>query len=180
MDHHWIKTNGSIVRDVCVVCGLTVGSLFSLGGMRCCWCQRNVHTECLNAALKSSPTQSSPTPSSTGSGRGWTFLCDLGPLRKLIVPPTGVRPLRTPVTSKSHPHILRLTRKHSENDSKSLVQRSFSVAKNVARQSRDQVSRTIRRGKQGMQLMTNRFLRKEIGRAVQQECRDRSRMPSSA
>eukprot|EP00456_Euglypha_rotunda_P077921 TRINITY_DN74047_c0_g1_i1.p1 TRINITY_DN74047_c0_g1~~TRINITY_DN74047_c0_g1_i1.p1 ORF type:complete len:107 (+),score=25.77 TRINITY_DN74047_c0_g1_i1:50-322(+) len=27
---------------------------------------------------------------------------------------------------------------------------------------------------------TNKFLKEEIGRAVQQECRDRSRMPSSA
>ncbi|KAK6623888.1 hypothetical protein RUM44_010744 [Polyplax serrata] len=67
MKHHWIQGN-LLPSSVCDVCGTNCcGSGF--GNFRCCWCLRTIHTAC-------KPHLSE--------------LCDFGPYKSLIIPPTSV------------------------------------------------------------------------------------------
>jgi hypothetical protein len=38
-NHQWVAGNHSTVGDECIVCSLSVGSLFALSGRHCVWCQ---------------------------------------------------------------------------------------------------------------------------------------------
>ncbi|CDJ42963.1 diacylglycerol kinase, putative [Eimeria tenella] len=74
---------GALAADaVCCCCGLACSSTFGLDGLRCLWCARTVHSECLYLL---------PTA------------CDLGPLRLLMLPPAAVTPL---LSAAASPHVL--------------------------------------------------------------------------
>ncbi|XP_067128427.1 diacylglycerol kinase epsilon isoform X2 [Centruroides vittatus] len=69
MKHHWVKGNlksGSI----CDVCETNCGTEDCLADFRCCWCQRTVHSDCLQKMSE---------------------ICDLGRFKSFIVPPFCVR-----------------------------------------------------------------------------------------
>lgn len=62
---------GNLPSDsVCGVCGIICASPFGLHGLRCLWCGRTVHEECL---------------------RHLPEICDLGLFRGLVLPPSIVR-----------------------------------------------------------------------------------------
>lgn len=62
---------GNLPSDsVCGVCGIICASPFGLHGLRCLWCGRTVHEECLCHLPE---------------------ICDLGPFRGLVLPPSLVR-----------------------------------------------------------------------------------------
>ncbi len=67
--HHWIKGNLPLYSE-CDVCGDECGNLPSLSDLRCCWCHRTVHTQCVETMGK---------------------VCDLGVYKDFIVPPNAVR-----------------------------------------------------------------------------------------
>lgn len=67
--HQFVQ--GNLPSDsVCGVCGIICASPFGLHGLRCLWCGRTVHEDCL---------------------RHLPEICDLGPLRSLLLPPSLVR-----------------------------------------------------------------------------------------
>ena len=66
--HHWVKGNLPLYSK-CDVCDDECGSLPSLSDLRCCWCHRTVHTQCVETL-----------------GR----VCDLGAYKNFIVPPNSV------------------------------------------------------------------------------------------
>ncbi|GAB5359681.1 hypothetical protein AAMO2058_000563800 [Amorphochlora amoebiformis] len=80
ISHHFVEGNHSTVRDMCVVCGLAVGSLLGLGGWHCVWCQDKVHDWCLDQAPK---------------------VCTLGQHFRLLVPPCCVKLKNKPTSSDS-------------------------------------------------------------------------------
>eukprot|EP00820_Chromera_velia_P007933 Cvel_20128.t1-p1 / transcript=Cvel_20128.t1 / gene=Cvel_20128 / organism=Chromera_velia_CCMP2878 / gene_product=Diacylglycerol kinase eta, putative / transcript_product=Diacylglycerol kinase eta, putative / location=Cvel_scaffold1784:38542-39526(+) / protein_length=328 / sequence_SO=supercontig / SO=protein_coding / is_pseudo=false len=66
--HTYVR--GNLPPDaVCHVCGIHCSSSFGLYGFRCLWCNRTCHEECKDEVDP---------------------LCDLGPFRRLIVPPWAV------------------------------------------------------------------------------------------
>lgn len=73
--HQWVPGNHSTVGDECIVCSLSVGSLFALSGRHCVWCQSKIHDGCMDRVTTADQ------------------ICRLGLHRRLIVPPTGVRPI---------------------------------------------------------------------------------------
>lgn len=74
--HHWMPGNHSTINDICLICAQPTGSLFGLSGLHCLWCQANVHDDCI-AEMKMSTKHDQ---------------CSLGPLAKIIIPPTAVQP----------------------------------------------------------------------------------------
>lgn len=76
MHHHWVQGNHSTLKDFCLVCSQTTGSLFSLSGLHCLWCHVNVHESCVTH-IKENPAHR---------------VCSLGPLARIILPPTAVQP----------------------------------------------------------------------------------------
>ncbi|XP_031352695.1 diacylglycerol kinase epsilon isoform X2 [Photinus pyralis] len=88
LPHHWVKGNLPLGAccDVChEECALEPG----LVDFRCCWCNRNVHEECL-------PDRQT--------------LCDFGPFRNLIVPPWCIQVVRR--KGSLHKHLLLKGVKH--------------------------------------------------------------------
>ncbi|KFG39182.1 putative diacylglycerol kinase [Toxoplasma gondii p89] len=67
--HVFIQGNLS-AEATCCCCGLACSSNFGLDGLRCLWCNRTLHEECRHRL---------PSP-----------LCDLGPFRQLVLPPSAV------------------------------------------------------------------------------------------
>ncbi|CBZ51799.1 hypothetical protein NCLIV_015910 [Neospora caninum Liverpool] len=66
-----VFVQGNLSADAtCCCCGLACSSNFGLDGLRCLWCNRTLHEECRHRL---------PSP-----------LCDLGPFRQLILPPSAV------------------------------------------------------------------------------------------
>jgi diacylglycerol kinase (ATP) len=78
--HQFVKRNHSTVHDWCIVCHSPVGSLFGLHGLNCLWCHAKVHEEC-RARLSSTE-------------------CPVGRLKRLVLPPTCVRPSALHVTRR--------------------------------------------------------------------------------
>lgn len=72
LKHRWIKGNLPLGVECCL-CKTDVDSYSEPGlfGLRCCWCQRTTHTNCLNAKLKDES-------------------CDLGEFKNFIIPPNSL------------------------------------------------------------------------------------------
>eukprot|EP00921_Rhytidocystis_pertsovi_P008454 GHVQ01013845.1.p1 GENE.GHVQ01013845.1~~GHVQ01013845.1.p1 ORF type:complete len:351 (+),score=69.96 GHVQ01013845.1:64-1053(+) len=66
--HKFVHGNLSS-NSVCCVCGIICSSNFGLNGIRCLWCNRTLHEDCVRLLPQ---------------------LCDLGPFYRLTVPPTAV------------------------------------------------------------------------------------------
>lgn len=81
-EHLWVKGNLPL-HCVCFVCDEDVDYHAEPGlyGYRCCWCQRATHTECFAriAAAGASAIDDDEA------------LCDFGPYRDMIMPPTSVQ-----------------------------------------------------------------------------------------
>eukprot|EP00898_Chlorokybus_atmophyticus_P002701 jgi/Chlat1/3431/Chrsp23S03754 len=93
MQHHWVEGSTDLedapeAEPVCTHCQEPCGSGFLAQQplWRCVWCQSMVHVECHAAALRSGIRLDDP--------------CDLGPFRRLILPPTCVHDLTTPTSQK--------------------------------------------------------------------------------
>ncbi|GJQ73668.1 hypothetical protein Trydic_g14006 [Trypoxylus dichotomus] len=80
--HHWVKGNLPL-GALCAVCKDDCSMEPGLVDFQCCWCQRTIHTECLNEIEKH---------------------CDFGPYRNIIVPPWCVQVAR--MKSSIHRHLL--------------------------------------------------------------------------
>ncbi|XP_019758983.1 diacylglycerol kinase epsilon isoform X2 [Dendroctonus ponderosae] len=70
--HHWVKGNLPL-GAVCCQCNEDCSMEPGLIDFQCCWCQRTVHTECL---------------------KQMDDVCDFGPFRSMIVPPSCVQVAR--------------------------------------------------------------------------------------
>ncbi|ETW08319.1 hypothetical protein, variant [Aphanomyces invadans] len=71
-EHVWVKGNTDPL-DTCHLCGLFCGNILALSAMQCIWCHRRVHESCFE---------------SSGVGNA---VCDYGPHRQLVLPPTSIR-----------------------------------------------------------------------------------------
>ncbi|KAG5878011.1 hypothetical protein JTB14_025466 [Gonioctena quinquepunctata] len=80
--HHWVKGNLPL-GAVCNKCGEDCSMEPGLIDYQCCWCQRTIHTECLDAIEQT---------------------CDFGPYRTMIVPPWCVQVARR--KGALHKHLL--------------------------------------------------------------------------
>lgn len=80
--HHWVKGNVTF-GAVCEICQEDCSVEPGLVDFECCWCQRAVHTQCIN---------------------GMTEECDFGPFKSMIVPPSCVQVAR--MKSSIHRHLL--------------------------------------------------------------------------
>ncbi|KAL1489117.1 hypothetical protein ABEB36_014060 [Hypothenemus hampei] len=70
--HHWVKGNLPL-GAVCFICNKDCSLEPGLIDFQCCWCQRTVHTNCKI---------------------GIEEICDFGPYRSMIVPPSCVQVVR--------------------------------------------------------------------------------------
>ncbi|CAH1795394.1 unnamed protein product [Owenia fusiformis] len=124
LKHHWVKGNLPLC-STCTVCQEECGHQAELCDMRCCWCQRTVHDQCLSK---------------------FTEICDLGHFRDFIVPPNciqlkkvGIKGRRhlivstvtAPIIPKWQPLIVIANRKSGNNDGEHIL-RSFRAILNPA------------------------------------------------
>ncbi|CAH0563698.1 unnamed protein product [Brassicogethes aeneus] len=70
--HHWVKGNLPL-GTICYICDEECCLEPGLNDFQCCWCQRTVHTECLDKMGQ---------------------VCDFGSFRNMIVPPSCVQVAR--------------------------------------------------------------------------------------
>lgn len=70
-------------------CSMFCGSILAFKGYRCMWCHRVVHEKCYENAEKDAE------------------ICDLGPFREMILPPTAVVMTPLPEPKPQRPHATR-------------------------------------------------------------------------